>query len=426
MLTIEIIDSPFMWTFYVLSVIAVVYLLIRRRTTRWTLRAFIGIVAGAIVSVGLVIAVQLLNPFGSPLSSQVDLVVILTFAALGLAAVNLWQSRWWRKLIALLSIVVFLVSAALAINASFGLNKTVGAVFGVTTEKPLDVTDPIGTPTADPKSPLYQSWTAPSGMATEGRVGSVDIPNKSSGFKARQAVVYVPPAAQVAQPPALPVVIMLNGQPGTPGVGDTQNELDQLAAKNDGLAPIVVNPDQLGDPARDPLCLDTSRGKVETYIMKDVVPWVKAHFHTLQGAKYWSVVGFSNGGQCASYFGSKYPNVIGNVGDLSGDEYQGVEDKTSVLRDIFGGDQKAYEAVWPVTLMSERKYPDCFGVYTVGASDAQFVDGVKKNYLAAKAAGFTAIYSEIQGAGHDASAVTGGIKAVYEALYPRLGLSSPK
>ena len=40
-------------------------------------------------------------------------------------------------------------------------------------------------------------------------------------------------------------------------------------------APIGLVIDQLGDPAADPLCLDTDRGSVETYVMQDVVPWAR-------------------------------------------------------------------------------------------------------------------------------------------------------
>ena len=50
--------------------------------------------------------------------------------------------------------------------------------------------------------------------------------------------------------PALPVVLMLSGQPGSPGrvfqAGGIQTMMDGYAKTHDGLAPIVIAADQLG------------------------------------------------------------------------------------------------------------------------------------------------------------------------------------
>ncbi|MCU1479039.1 MAG: esterase [Subtercola sp.] len=417
LLALNIVRGPVIVVFAVLSVAAAIYLLARRPTRRWLITAAAGLIGGAVAGViTLFITVTLLNLFGTKLSASVITTIILTFAAVGLALVNLWSSRWWRKLIAALAIVVFIVTGTLGVNAIYGLNKTVAAFFGITNEKPLVLPTPTDTDAANTPAPTV----APPVMPTEGALGTIDIPHAASGFIARTGLAYVPPAGLVPNPPALPVIIQLNGQPGSPGLDDPKVILDKLANANHGLAPIVVNPDQLGDDSRDPLCLDTSRGNVETYIMQDVVPWVKTHFHVLQDPADWTVMGFSNGGMCASYFGAKYPEIFGNFVDISGDEYQGV-DEGGVVNKVFGGDQAKYESFWPTNVMASTTYPDSSAVFAVGAGDDQAIPGVKKNFDAAVAAGIHATYVEIPGSAHDNTALDGGLTAGYTLVYARAG-----
>ncbi|RFA22544.1 alpha/beta hydrolase [Subtercola boreus] len=428
-LSLNITNAPLIVTMSALSIALVLYLLIRRPTTRWVLTAALALVGGALAgALTILITVNVLDLFGTRLSPVVDVWIILTFTGVAVAIANLWLSSWWRKLIAVIGIVVIGLTGTLGVNAAFGLNKTVAAFFGVTNEKPLDIGSNTNSPTADPNidpnAPLYSTWKAPADMPATGSLGTVSIPNTESGFLARTPLAYVPPAGLVDNKPKLPVIIQLNGQPGSPGLDDPKVILDKLAAEHNGLGPIVVNPDQLGDDSKDPLCLDTSMGNVETYIMKDVVPWVKSHFAVSDNPKDWTILGFSNGGMCASYFGAKYPQVFGNFVDLSGDEYQGVDDRSTLSR-VFQGDQAAYEAVWPTTIMSKTTYPDSVGVFTVGESDTEATAGVKKNYDAAVAAGIMASFTVIPGGGHDNVALDGGLSTAYDVLFPRWGLIAP-
>ncbi|UFS57827.1 alpha/beta hydrolase [Subtercola endophyticus] len=423
LLALNIVRGPLIITFGVLSLAAGIFLIARRPTRRWIITAAAGLVGGAAAgALTLYITVTVLDLFGTRLSPLVDATVILTFAAVGLAIVNLWRSRWWRKVIAVAAMATLLIAGTLGVNAIFGLNKTVAAFFGVTNEKPLALplpTDAAGQPVDANGTPVPVDPA--SGLPRTGEVGTVSIPHDVSGFIARTALAYVPPAGLVANPPALPVIIQLNGQPGSPGLDDPKTLLDARAATNHGLAPIVVNPDQLGDDSRDPLCLDTHRGNVETYIMKDVVPWVKAHFHVLQDPRDWTIVGFSNGGMCAAYFGAKYPGTFGNFVDISGDEYQGV-DSAPTLDSVFGGDEAAYKAVWPVNVMdANAPYADSSAVFAVGAMDDQAIPGVKKNFDAAVAAGIHSTYTEIAGSGHDGTALDGGLSAGYTLVFARAG-----
>ena len=111
--------------------------------------------------------------------------------------------------------------------------------------------------------------------AAHGKVYSVDISNTASGFRARTAAVYMPPAALSDTPPELPVLVMLAGQPGNPdrvfSASGIAAILDQYAKAHHGLAPIVISPDQNGDNTVNSLCADTTKvGRAETYLTVDV------------------------------------------------------------------------------------------------------------------------------------------------------------
>lgn len=140
------------------------------------------------------------------------------------------------------------------------------------------------------------------------------IPGTLSGFTARPAGIYLPPAALVDSPPALPLVVMMMGQPGDPDPRFAAESLNEFAAQNRGLAPIIIVADQLGNSLVDDLCLDTARfGNAETYINKDVVDWARSNLNVIGDARHWTVAGYSHGGQCAISFGAKYPEIWGNI-----------------------------------------------------------------------------------------------------------------
>ncbi|MEO6827829.1 MAG: alpha/beta hydrolase-fold protein [Microbacteriaceae bacterium] len=423
---LNIVDGAVFWGSCALSVIAFGYLLIRRLSPRWLLTASLAMLVGIGLGVGTVWLVNVANLFSAPLDETTLLWTAAAFAGICLAVANLWRSRWWRKTIAAVSIVLFLITATFGINAGFGLNPTLGSLFGYNSAHHIDVHKPTSSPTADPSRPLWQTWRPPADMPKTGKVGTVVIPPTQSHFVSRPAGIYLPPAAQVKDPPPLPLVIMMMGYPGAPDPQYVAAVLDPMAAAHDGLAPIVVVADQIGPSGNDPLCLDTEKfGNAETFITKDVVDWADSNLKTLHGRQYRTIAGYSNGGECAAYFAAKYPKAWGNIGVLSGDEYPGVEDAQATLTDIFGGNQAAYDAVKPVNIFASNagKFGDTVGVFTVGSLDAAFMPGVKRDAEAARAAGVDVTYYEVPGGEHVALSVNGGIQKMFDILYPRLGLS---
>ena len=392
------------------------------------IRSIIGASAGALVAAALLWYLLASNALGVGLSATTMTWGVVGLAAIGLAVSVLWRSAPWRKLVAVVAVVSFAAATYIGINADFGLDRTVADVAGVSTQKiislPRVMPHPSATPTPLYGGALWANWHAPAGMPSTGSQGQVTIPNTASHFVARPAGLYLPPAALVPNPPALPLVIMMMGQPGNPEPSFSAAVLDRFAAQHEGLAPIVLVADQIGNPSVDPMCLDTARhGNAETYLTQDVVGWARTHLHVLQDPAHWTVAGYSNGGECALAFGVKYPQIWGNVLDISGEEYPGADRPAQTLATEFRGDRAAYDAVKPLNELAGKTYADTDAIFTVGSNDGMYRLQAKAVFAATTAAGWKTTYYEVPNGGHVLAALNGGLQEGYSVLFPRLGLS---
>lgn len=424
----QIVGGPVIAIAYALSAGLVVYLLARRPSRRWLLTLAIAALTGAAAAVATwFVAIRVMHTVEIPLTHLVYLWLAATLVAVCIAIANLWRSRWWRKLVAAIAVLVFAATGTLAVNAVFGIDRTLAQFLGVTIRRPIALTPPTsGAVPAQARGPLWKTWAPPSGMPALGKTGTAAIPGTVSGFTARPAGIYLPPAAMVKDPPPLPLVVMMMGQPGNPTPHYVADALNRLAARHHGLAPIVIVADQLGNPNTDTLCLNTPEyGNVETYITQDVVNWALAHLNVTHDHRYWTIAGYSNGGECAVSFAVKHPQLWSNVIDISGEEYPGFDNPRWTLQHIFHGDQAAYDAQDPVTMLAHTRLPGTFGVFTIGSNDATFKPGVLRTVAAAEAAGMTVDYHEIPHGGHVLPALSDGLAYAFAQLYPRLGLAPP-
>ena len=426
----QIIGGAVQSVVYLLAAASVVFLLARRPTRRRVIVGAAAVASGAAIAVGVLYLVAVTDALGVTLSPVTSAWTIVGFAGIALGVASLWSKPGWRTIGTACSVVLILLAGTLGINADFGLDPTIGALAGVSTLKTVSV--PVVKATPDPVptvldgGALWANWVPPKDMPTEGTVNEVAIPGLISGFTARPAGIYYPPAALVKDPPLLPLVIMMMGQPGNPDPSFQQAILDQLQARNNGLAPIVVVADQIGNPAVDPLCLNATRyGNAETYITQDVVNWARSHLRIMQDPAHWTIAGYSNGGECALSFGAKYPNLFGNVLDISGEEYPGADESAAVLAGTFHGNSAAYQATWPVNILKTGHYPDTDAIFTVGSNDYSYRREALTVSAAAKAAGWKTTYFEVRNGGHVLGALNGGLAEGYSILYPRLGLSEP-
>ena len=184
-----------------------IYLLGRGPGWSWVLTVIVLLIVGAIVGIAtLWIAINLLDSFGGPVNEATWWWVPAAFAAITVAIWNLWHSRWWRKLVAMLAIPLFAATAALGINAAYGLSPTLGSMLHISTADTIDIAPPDPDQTTDPAESLYLTWTPPPDLPAKGSIGIVEggVPNTQSGFPARPAQIYLPPAALVTDAPASP------------------------------------------------------------------------------------------------------------------------------------------------------------------------------------------------------------------------------
>ena len=435
-LRMNIVDSPFVGVVYTLGLGALLFLALRRATRRWIITGTAALLTGSVCAFLVLWFVNTTDQFGVGLGVGTTIWVYAVFSAICLAIANLWRSRPTRKVVASASIVLFLLVGTVGINADFGLDRTVADLVGVSTQKPLKLPvaadpTPAPTPTLLAGGALWANWKPPKDLPASGTTGTVVIPNTVSKFKSRPAGLYLPPAALVKNPPFLPLVVMLMGQPGNPDPSFQAPILNAYAARHNGLAPIVLVVDQLGSPAGDPLCLDTAiYGKPETFLTVDAVNWARANLHVLQDPAHWTVAGYSNGGECALSLGTKFPQIWGNVLDISGEQYPGSSRSAQTLATVFGGNKAAYDAVKPLNLLGAHHYPDTVGIFTVGiftvgSNDPRYMVQAKAVTAATQAAGWATTYFEVPNGGHVLGALNGGLQEGYKVLYPRLGLSDP-
>jgi enterochelin esterase-like enzyme len=342
-----------------------------------------------------------------------------------------------RHLRALHATLAVLVVPLVAFAAAVGINDDVqefpnaAALFGISRISPLDVSTlpaPVAADATDAgaAAPVEETWTAGENLPPRGRVGSVTIPGTQSGFPARDALVYLPPAALVEDAPQLPVIIAMSGEPGTPldliNAGRMDALMDEYAAAHHGLAPIVVIADQLGADDANPMCVDSPLGNSETYITVDVPAWITAHLRVLPDRADWAVMGFSQGGTCALQLGVGHPELFGTFFDISGEVAPSRGADT--VQAGFGGSQQRYEAAFPAAIMAARApYDDMSAFFCSGENDQAFRPQVEQMMADAKAAGMSTHMGVAAGRAHDWGAVTSCIQDALPPLGQRLGLT---
>jgi len=219
---------------------------------------------------------------------------------------------------------------------------------------------------------------------------------------------------------------MMMGQPGGPeSSGKFLATLNSLAEANRGLGPIVLTIDQIGSPTQNPLCIDSPRGNVHTYVMTDVLNYVRQHLHVADGRQNWAIGGYSNGGECALSFGAKHPDVFGSILDVSGEIGPSLGSVESTIQIGFGGNRSLYEAELPLTIMKNTRYADMLAIFTSGSNDHYYGAEADTAEAAAQAAGMTTHRLIGPGVGHRSDAIVFGVPAGLPILYPRWELSAP-
>jgi S-formylglutathione hydrolase FrmB len=341
--------------------------------------------------------------------------VVGALGLLGLTAAVLWIRRAvGRAAAALLGVALLVISAAVGVNAHFAYFPTVG--------------EALGGPAPDEGS-LAGAGTDGAPPST-GQVVSLDIPGTRSGFVARPAQVYVPPAWFRHPRPALPVVLLLHGTPGAPtdwtDGGDAQLTADTWAAQHGGTAPVLVMPDINGSYLGDSECVDSPLGAVETYLTVDVPAAVEQNLGTRPPGAGWAVAGLSEGGTCAIMLALRHPDMFSAFGDFSGLVGPRIgetnADTADTVTELFGGSQQQFEAHEPASLLAARRYPGLGGWFQVGADDSEPLAAAQQLAPLARSAGTATCLVVMPDLGHTFDVWSAAFRDSLPWLAARLGL----
>ena len=361
---------------------------VRSAWRRVGVRAAIAAGAAVVVLVVCWVLSDVLNLFGVALSPVTRMWTAIAAAALALAVTGIVQGGLGRRVLAVVLVPAALVVPALGVNVEFAKYPTLGTVVQ-----------------SDPYPTLDLGAAPATTLPTVGEVRTVDIPGTRSGFPARPAIVYLPPAALVRDPAPLPVVLAFAGQPGAPTdmftAGQMGAVLDDYAAAHHGRAPIVVSVDQLSAPGLNTMCVDSRLGKSATYVTEDVPRWLTEHLPVTTENRAWGLVGFSQGATCAMQFVTGTPDRFGAVLAISSELQPTDQSPQHSADQAFGGSVTAWKAAAPIAQMRANGLDGHAVWLTAGSSDRAFSRNARTLGAAAREAGAETTVAFAPGSGHD-------------------------
>jgi enterochelin esterase-like enzyme len=366
--------------------------------------------------------------FPDRLDLAIYLWVGLALFAMCLALIRIVSERGVRRgVVVVTGAVVIVAACANQINAAYGAYLTPRDALGMTRYDDIALRDTkVDGRLLPDVDPVSSRWQSPAGLPVRGKVTSAPIPGPTSGFTARNAEIYLPPAYFADPRPRLPVLVLLAGQPGRPqdwlGAGKLARIMDRFAAHHDGLAPVVVVADDTGSRFANPLCLDSRRGNADTYLARDVPTWIRTHLDVDADSQAWAVAGVSYGGTCALQLATNHPDVYPTFLDISGSAEPTLGDQARTVTQAFGTDRAAFVRVNPLDLLRARRYPGSAAAIVVGTADVDTKPDARLVYRATTGAGMDSHYTEVPGS-HDWHVFSDGLTRELPWLAQRMGLT---
>jgi enterochelin esterase-like enzyme len=406
-------------------------LLLRRDRAWWTRRLPAALLLTAVlVALGWAV-LGITRPWPDGLPAAVVAWVAAGLLALALLALGWRGRRWWVRVLAVVAAALTVLGAADGVDAVYGAFPTVATALQLppddTVAAPAALAPARASTAPVAGRPLAEVWRPGGTVPATGAVTEVAIPPTRSGFAARDAWLYLPPAYFAADRPLLPVLVMIGGQPGGPrdwlDGGRLAQVMDAWAAAHEGLAPVVVMPDATGREVRNPLCLDSALGEVDTYLSQDVVDWVSSTLQVDPDHAHWAVGGFSYGGTCALQLAAAHPDVFPTFFDASGQRGPTLGSRQRTAAAAFHGSEAALTAVEPLTELAARRYPGSAGYLVVGDRDRQYGPQQAEVAAAARAAGMAVTAVEIPGR-HEWRVWGPGFQQALPWLAARTGLTA--
>ncbi|SEI54753.1 S-formylglutathione hydrolase FrmB [Arthrobacter sp. yr096] len=421
---VSLVDGPFLWFSIVCGAGGGVYLLWRRRR-RWPLV----VAASLAVSVGVValvhwILIDLMATFSENLPFETLAWSVPAVMALVLCAFRFPRNTAKGRSLSVVAMLGVVLLSVVQVNLYFGLNNSVADLMGTAVARIQPLESGLKRLPGGNPGPALSTWKPPESMPKTGTLRKADIPGTISGFTARDAYIYLPPAYQTTPRPVLPVLVLFSGQPGGPADwltgGQLRSQLDRYAEAHHGIAPVTVVVDPNGSGSANTMCMDSLIAPAGTYLSQDVPAWIKSTLDVSTDPQQWAVGGFSFGGTCAMQMGTVHPEIFPTVLAFSAEREPALaKDRNKTIGDAFDGDAAAFEAKTPLVLMQQRNYAGS-GVYlTAGETDHEFTAYMHELADAAKNAGFETEEHSIQHAGHSWDAVVRGMPGALDFLATR-------
>lgn len=402
-------DGPVYWVSLALGLAGAGYLLLPPagiRARHWLLQ----VLAAAAAALALVATVHwalinIFSVFPENLPDTVLLWVVPGVAALVLLALRVPGSSWRSRATGVAAALLVAALSAVQINAYFGLNRTVGDLFGTAVARVTALEKELMRQPGEPDGVALRGWTADGELRDGGVLRRSAIPGTASGMQTREAYIYLPPAYFAANRPALPVLVLVAGQPGGPADwltgGALQSHMDSYAALHGGVAPVVVVPDPNGSQSANTMCMDSRIARADTYLSQDVPEWIKSTLAVDTDHRRWAAGGFSFGGTCALQLGTRHPDLFPAVLSFSGEAEPAIaKERQKTIEASFPGDPEAFNRQTPLAIMKQRRFEGSALYLTAGRDDNEFVAYLHTLAAAGREAGFTVRAYEVEHTGH--------------------------
>jgi enterochelin esterase-like enzyme len=428
---VRLTDGPLYWAILVLGLAGAAYLVLPPpySTARgWILR----LITAAAAAFALVATVHwaLINVFSVFPENIPDAVLLWVVPAVGavlLGLMRLPRSSWRRRGAGIAAVLLVVALSSVQINAYFGLNRTISDLLGTALSRIPALEPALMRQAGGSDGVPLQGWSPQGSLPAGGVLRKSAIPGTASGMNAREAYIYLPPAYFAPNRPALPVLVLIAGQPGGPADwltgGSLQGHMDSFAATHGGLAPVVVVPDPNGSQGANTMCMDSRIARADTYLSQDVTRWISDTLTVDSNHSRWAVGGFSFGGTCAVQMATRHPELFPAALAFSAEAEPAVaKERQKTIEGSFPGDPEAFNRQTPLAIMKQQRFDGSTLYLTAGQDDPEFVAYLRTLAAAAKDAGFDVRAYEVEHTGHSWDTSSRRIADALQLLADKWGL----
>jgi enterochelin esterase-like enzyme len=439
---VHLTDGPVLWFAWAAGAAGLGWLLwVRGRRWLLTAAAALLLAAGVVAFVHWLL-IYVFSTLPETLPREVLVWFVAAVFALFLGALRLWKLRrpaqsgsaqgrpaWRKRAAATAATLGVILLAAVQINAYFGLNHTVSDVMGTAVARIQPLEAELQRQPAAPAPTALSSWRSPEGLAADGVLRKAVIPGTASGFSSREAYIYLPPAYQATPRPALPVLVLFAGQPGSPSDwltgGALRSRMDRFAQDHAGVAPVVVVVDPNGTASANTLCMDSHIANADTFLALDVPRWIQQTLDVDPDHRQWATGGFSFGATCALQMGTRHPDIYASVLAFSSEREPALaKERQKTIDAAFGGDVEAFDKQTPLSIMQETRFEGHAIYFGAGSRDPEFLVYMDELAGAARRAGFSVQAQPVANTGHSWEAASKGLPAALDFMAARWGITS--